>query len=64
MPADVIRAIHDAFKQAMGDPAHDELLAKFIQLPWYKSSADYRAWAEKYFVDIRPTLVKAGLINN
>ncbi|MBI3373225.1 MAG: tripartite tricarboxylate transporter substrate binding protein [Betaproteobacteria bacterium] len=62
MPADVMRAIHDAFKQAMDDPAHDAFLEKFIQLPWYKSSADYRAWAEKYFVDIRPVLAKAGLL--
>ena len=64
LPADVMRAIHDAFKQAMEDPAHDELLAKFVQVPWYKSSADFRAWAEKYYVDIRPTLVRAGLVNN
>ena len=64
MAADVVRALHDAFKQAMDDPAHDALLAKFIQVPWYRSSADYRAWAEKYFVDIRPTLVRAGLVKD
>ncbi len=60
-PASVIKLLHDAFKQAMDDPEHAPLLHKFIQPVWYKSSAEYRAWAEKYFIDIRPTLVRAGL---
>jgi tripartite-type tricarboxylate transporter receptor subunit TctC len=62
MPAEVIRAVHDAFKQAMDDPAHDAFLEKFIQVSWYKNPAEYRAWAEKYFVDIQPALAKAGLL--
>jgi tripartite-type tricarboxylate transporter receptor subunit TctC len=60
-PANAIKLLHDAFKQAMDDPEHAPLLHKFIQPVWYKSSAEYRAWAEQYFVDIRPTLVRAGL---
>lgn len=64
MPAVTVRALHDAFKQAMDDPAHDAFLAKFIQVPWYMSSADYRAWATKYFTAIRPTLAKAGLVKD
>ena len=63
-PVDAMRAIHDAFKRAMDDSAHDELMARFVQAPWNKNSADFRAWAEKYFVDIRPTLVRTGLVNN
>ena len=63
-PADVIRTLHDAFKQAMDDPEHLPLLRKFIQPVWYKNSADYRAWAEKYFSEIRPTLVRAGLVKD
>ena len=59
-----MQRIHDAFKQAMDDPAHDAFLEKFIQVPWYKSPADYRAWAEKYFVDIRPALARAGLVKD
>ncbi|TWT03942.1 tripartite tricarboxylate transporter substrate binding protein [Reyranella sp. CPCC 100927] len=57
----IITAVHDAFKEAMADPAHDKLLDQYIQGPWYKSPADYRAFAEKYFRDIRPILMKAGL---
>lgn len=62
MNPEVVRTLHDAFKSAMEDPAIDTLLEKFIQVRWYKNSADYRAWAEKYFVDIKPTLVRAGLV--
>jgi tripartite-type tricarboxylate transporter receptor subunit TctC len=61
-PDYIIRVLHDAFRQAMDDPEHAKLLHKFIQPVWYKSSADFRAWAEKYFTDIRPTLVRAGLV--
>ena len=61
LPQNVVSAVHDAFKAAMADPEHDKLLAQFIQSPWYKSPADYRAFAEKYFHDIKPVLVKAGL---
>jgi tripartite-type tricarboxylate transporter receptor subunit TctC len=62
MAPEIVRALHDAFKAAMEDPAIDALLEKFVQVRWYKSSADYRSWAEKYFVDIKPTLMRAGLM--
>ena len=39
----------------MDDPAHQELLDKVIQPTWYKSPTEYRAFAEKYFVEIKPT---------
>ena len=38
-----------------------DLLEQFLQLPWYKNPAEYRAFAEKYFVEVKPLLVKAGL---
>jgi len=61
LPPEAIRALHDAFKEAMGDPGHQPLLDKFIQEPWYRDPAGYRAFAEKYFVEVKPMLVKAGL---
>ena len=64
MAPEVVKALHDAFKTAMEDPPVDALLEKFIQLRWYKSSAEYRAWAESYHVDIKPTLARAGLVQN
>ena len=45
----------------MGDPKVNEYLEKFLQLPWYKNPAEYRAFAEKYYVDVKPLLIKAGL---
>ncbi len=63
MSADIVKILHDAFKQANDDPAVGKLLENFIQTRWYKSSDEYRAWGEKYFADIRPTLLRAGLAN-
>lgn len=62
MAPEVVKTLHDAFKSAIEDPAIDALLEKFIQVRWYKSPTEYRAWAEKYYVDIKPTLVRAGLV--
>jgi tripartite-type tricarboxylate transporter receptor subunit TctC len=61
MPTDVVRAIHDAFRDAMDDPAFVASLERYQQKPWYKSPEEFRAWAEKYYVEIRPTLQQAGL---
>ena len=45
----------------MADSRVDALLDSYIQAPWYKTPAEYRAFAEKYFVDVKPLLIKAGL---
>jgi hypothetical protein len=37
------------------------LLDSYIQAPWYKSPAEYRVFAEKYFVEVKPLLIMAGL---
>lgn len=61
LPPQIVQALHDAFKEAMADPGHQPLLDRFIQEPWYRDPAQYRAFAEKYYVDVKPTLIKAGL---
>ncbi|HJQ59019.1 MAG TPA: tripartite tricarboxylate transporter substrate binding protein [Vineibacter sp.] len=61
LPPAIVTAVHDTFKEAMADPAHAKLLDQFSQASWYKSPAEYRAFAEKYFEDIKPALIKAGL---
>ena len=38
-----------------------ELLGRYIQVPWKKNPAEYRAFAEGYFNSVKPLLVKAGL---
>lgn len=61
LPPNIVESVHLAFKEAMKDPRVDALLDTYIQAPWYKSPAEYRAYAEKYFVDVKPLLIKAGL---
>ncbi|HJQ57981.1 MAG TPA: tripartite tricarboxylate transporter substrate binding protein [Vineibacter sp.] len=61
LPEPIIRSLHDAFKEAMDDPAHQALLDKYVQETWYRDPKAYRAWAEQYFNDVKPLLVRAGL---
>lgn len=61
LPPVIIRTLHEAFSEAMNDPGHQPLLDKFIQVPWRRDPASYRAFAEKYFEDVRPLLIKSGL---
>jgi tripartite-type tricarboxylate transporter receptor subunit TctC len=61
LPLNMVEGVHLAFKAAMADPRVDALLDSYIQAPWYKSPAEYRAFAENYFADVKPLLNKAGL---
>ncbi len=44
MDPGVVRALHDAFKAALYDPAHAEVLARYDMPLIYKSSADYTSY--------------------
>ena len=57
----VVKALHDAFKKAMDDPKHLELLDQLNQDPWYKSSDDYRAWAVETFGKEKALIERLGL---
>jgi len=61
LPPNIVEAVHLAFKAAMADQRVDALLDSYIQAPWYKTPAEYRAFAEKYFADVKPLLIKSGL---
>jgi tripartite-type tricarboxylate transporter receptor subunit TctC len=61
MPPEIVESLYQAFKQASADPKVTEYLAKFIQVPWEKNPTEFRAFAEKYYVDVKPLLIKAGL---
>ncbi len=45
----------------MADPRVGALLDFYIQASWYKSPADFRAFAEKYHAEVKPLLIEAGL---
>ena len=61
LPPEIVDSLYSAIKEAMAEPKVNEYLDKFLQLPWYKNPAEFRAFAEKYFVDVKPLLIKAGL---
>lgn len=57
----VIRVLHDAFKAALNDPRHLEVLAQLNQDLWYRNSDDYRAWAASTFEQDRQLIERLGL---
>jgi tripartite-type tricarboxylate transporter receptor subunit TctC len=61
LPKAAIHTLHEVFSEAMNDPAHQPLLDRYIQIPWRRDPAGYRAFAEKYYEDVKPLLVKSGL---
>lgn len=57
----VVRTLHDAFKKAMEDPRHLEVLAQLNQDMWYRNSEDYRSWAVATFEKDRQLIERLGL---
>ncbi|MEO5843500.1 MAG: tripartite tricarboxylate transporter substrate-binding protein, partial [Caldimonas sp.] len=57
----VVRALHDAFKKAMDEPRHIELLDQLNQDAWYRSGDDYAAWARETFARDKALIEKLGL---
>jgi tripartite-type tricarboxylate transporter receptor subunit TctC len=53
--------LHDAFKKAMDDPKHVELLAQLNQDPWYRSGDDYAKWARETFARDKALIERLGL---
>ena len=57
----IMKTLHDAFKKAMDDPKHLEVLDQLNQPLWYKNSADYAAWARETFAKERVLIDRLGL---
>jgi tripartite-type tricarboxylate transporter receptor subunit TctC len=45
----VVETLHNAFHQALFDPAHLQVLERFDMEPWYLGSADYTAFAGRLY---------------
>ena len=58
----VMKTLHDAFKKAMDDPKHLEVLEQLNQPTWYKNSADYATWARDTFGMERALIDRLGLL--
>ncbi len=61
LPAGIVQTLHEAVTEATNDPGLQPLLDRYIQVPWRRNPAEYRAYAENYFNTIKPLLIKAGL---
>lgn len=61
MDPGLIKAVHDAFKQAMEMPNHVEVLAKYDQELLYMNSAQYTRFAEETFAKEKALVEKLGL---
>ena len=57
----VMKVLHDAFKRAMDDPKHMELLDQLNQDVWYRTGDEYAAWARETFVKDKLLIERLGL---
>jgi len=61
MDPGVVRALHDAFKEALFDPAHLAVIARFDMPVRYLNSADYAVAARAHYEDEKQTVQELGL---
>ena len=61
MDAAVVKTLHDAFKKAMDEPRHQEVLEQLNQEPWYRSGEDYAAWAREQYAKDKALIERLGL---
>ncbi|WP_368415974.1 tripartite tricarboxylate transporter substrate binding protein [Falsiroseomonas sp.] len=61
MNADVVRVLHDAFREALFDPAHIAILDRFDMQPMYLGSDDYAAFARRQFAEEGAMIRRMGL---
>ncbi len=61
LPAGITQSLYEAFNEATNDPGLQGLLDRYIQVPWRRNPAEYRAYSEEYFNTVKPLLIKAGL---
>ncbi len=57
----VVKTLHDAFKKAIDDPKHLELLAQLSQDVWYLNSEDYTKWVRDTFGKEKALIERLGL---
>jgi len=60
-PPEVVKKLHDAFKQAMEEPSYVASLGRYDMLPIYMSSSDYTKFAQTTFTREKALIEKLGL---
>jgi tripartite-type tricarboxylate transporter receptor subunit TctC len=61
MDPGVVRTLHDAFREALTDPAHVAVLDRFDMQPNYKDSAAYAAFVRQTVEEERALIQKLGI---
>ncbi len=61
MDPKVVKALHDAFKKAMDDPAFKKISDQFEMEPFYKNSADYTKYAKELLDEGKEIVTDLGL---
>ena len=57
----VVKSLHDAFRKAMDEPRHIELLDQLNQDAWYRGGDDYAQWARDTFAKDKALIERLGL---
>jgi len=57
----ITKVLHDAFKKAMEDPKHIEVLGQLNQAMWYRNGDDYRKWAAETYTKDKALIERLGL---
>ena len=57
----VVKTLHDAFKKAMDEPRHLELLDQLNQDMWYRTGDEYANWARETFAKDKALIERLGL---
>jgi len=60
-PPEVVKRLHDAFKQAMEEPSYVAALGRYDMLPNYMGSAEYARFAQETFGREKALIEKLGL---
>ena len=61
MNADAVRVLHDAFKEALYDPAHMAVLDRFDMAPMYMGPDDYASSARRSYAEEGAMIRRMGL---
>ena len=57
----VVKVIHDAFKKAIDDPRHAELMEQLNQEVWYRRGDEYARWAAETYAKDKALIERLGL---
>lgn len=57
----IVKTLHDAFKKALDDPKHAELMEQLNQEVWYRNGDDYARWARETYVKDKALIERLGL---